>query len=294
MKRVYLIIVGSALILGTIEVALKFTDGSFDPFQITFLRFIIGGLVLLPFAVDEYKKQPKGFMKKRLWVSMLLLGAVFVPFCMMLFQFGVINSNAATAAVIFCSNPIFTMLFANFMTDNDKMNRQKIVSMSLGVAGLILIVSPWDMQEGNTLIGVVYLIGAAAAFGFYSVLGSRTVGRVGVFTQTSTSFIIGAMILFCIMLLMNRPIFTGVAENIGIILYIGIIVTGGGFALYFLAMKYTNPTTASIVFLLKPIIAPIFAVILLGEAITRNMLFGIGLLLVASYTLTFKKLSRTH
>ena len=50
-------------------------------------------------------------------------------------------------------------------------------------------------------------------------------------------------------------------------------------------MKNSNASTASIVFFLKPVIAPVFAVIFLSEIITYNMFIGIGLILAASYIL---------
>ena len=288
-KKVYLFIAGAAVIFGTMEVALKYAGGNFDPFQITFLRFLLGGLVLVPFAVGEYKHQPKGFMTRQLWLSTIFLGAVNVPFCMVFFQFGVVNSNAATAAVIFCSNPVFTIPFAHLMTSDEKMNRYKALAMAIGAAGLVLMIRPWDIQEGNTLAGTLFSLAAAASFGFYSVLGGKTVGRVGVFTQTCVSFISGAIIILCILLALGHPVFEGTAGHIGIILYISIVVTGGGYLFYFLTIKNSNATTASIIFFLKPVIAPVFAVLLLGEIITYNMYIGIALILIASYILIFRK-----
>jgi len=293
-KKLYLCIAGSAVIFGTMEVALKLAGSSLDPFQITFLRFFIGGIVLLPFAISEYRSQPKGFMTKKLWLSMLLLGVVNVPFCMVFFQLGVVGSNAATAAVIFCSNPVFTLLIAHVMTVDEKINRQKSLALVIGVLGLVFMIRPWSLQAGNTLHGMIFSIIAAAAFGLYGVVGGKTVGRVGVFMQTSASFLSGSLILLCMLPLLGRPILAGVADNLGIIVYVSLVVTGGGYLLYFLVVKYSNVTTASIIFFLKPVIAPIFAVILLGEAITYNMYIGIALILVASYILIFRKHGPGH
>jgi drug/metabolite transporter (DMT)-like permease len=94
------------------------------------------------------------------------------------------------------------------------------------------------------------------------------------------------------MLLLDRPFFDNVADNIGILLYLSIVVTGLVYVLYGLAIKHSNASTASIVFFLKPVIAPFFAVIVLGETITYNMFIGIALILAASYILTFRKSGR--
>jgi len=68
-----------------------------------------------------------------------------------------------------------------------------------------------------------------------------------------------------------------------------VVVTGAGFLLYFLAIKQSNATTGSIVFFLKPVIAPILAVLIIGDVITYNMYIGIALILAASYILIFRK-----
>jgi drug/metabolite transporter (DMT)-like permease len=319
-KKVILFVLLSALFFGTMEVALKLAGNTLDALQITFLRFFIGGLMLLPFAIRENRRSrdaalgagnppPAGApaggprarpldpnasvggprarraMTGKMWLYMLLLGAVNVPFGMILFQFGVMRSNAATAAVLFSCNPVFTMLFAHFFTSGDRMNRRKALALAVGAAGLVLMVRPWGMQPGNTFAGAFLSIAAAAVFGLYSVLGGKTVGRVGAFTQTSASFLIGSLILLAFLSAAGRPILAGSADNLVILLYTSIVVTGGGYLFYFLAIKHSNATTASTVFFLKPVIAPVFAVLILHESITFNMYAGIAFILLASYIL---------
>ncbi len=50
-------IVLTALAFGTMEIALKIAGSSFTAFQLTFLRFFIGGLLLLPLAVKDLMQQ---------------------------------------------------------------------------------------------------------------------------------------------------------------------------------------------------------------------------------------------
>jgi drug/metabolite transporter (DMT)-like permease len=231
-------------------------------------------------------------MTGRLWLAMLLLGVLIVLGCTVVFQIGLNYLNASTAAVIFCCNPVFVMSFAHLMTADDKMNRNKLFALALGICGLVFMIRPWDVQEGNTIAGAFLALFAAAVFGLYTVVGGKTIARVGIFTQTSTSFLSGSLVLLCVMLLLGRPFFTGVADNIGTLLYLSIVVTGLVYVLYGLAIKHSNASTASIVFFLKPVIAPVFAVIVLGETITYNMFIGIALILSASYILTFRKSGR--
>ena len=55
------------------------------------------------------------------------------------------------------------------------------------------------------------------------------------------------------------------------------------FAVY-TAMEKTSANTAALVFFFKPVLAPIFALLILHEAIPMNMVLGILLILAGSMT----------
>ena len=288
MNKVIPSIIISALIFATMEVALKTAGSSLDPFQMTFLRFSIGGLVLLPFGIVELNKKHLRLKHKQL-LHMLVLGIICVPCSMVLFQFGVMHSNAATSAVLFCTNPIFTAIFAHFMNKNDNISLMKILSISIAIPGIILMIRPWNIQPGNTLAGALLTIGAALLFSLYSVLGTRTVKEIGTFAQTSISFIAGSLVLLILLVILDKPIIQGVSADIPLVLYIGIVVTGGGYLFYFFAIRHSNASTGSITFFLKPALSPIMAVIALSERITWNMYIGITLILIASWFIIMDK-----
>ncbi len=288
MKKVYLFIILSALLFGTMEVTLKIVGNELDAFQTTFLRFMIGGIVLFPMAINEMRRA-KTKLSMKDWLYLLLLGTICVPASMTLFQLGIVYSNASTAAVIFCINPIFTVMFAHFMTKDDRFTKGKAIACIFGVAGIIMMIRPWNIQEGNTALGAILLIIASALFAFYSVLGGKSVARIGTFAQTSFSFILGSLVLFVIFIITGKPILLGVGDNIILILYLSLIVTGCGYLFYFFAIKNSNATTGSIVFFLKTVIAPVIAVIVLHETITWNMYIGIGLILIASLLIIREK-----
>lgn len=64
MKKVVAYILISALLFSTMEVVLKLAGNQLDAFQITFIRFLIGGLFLLPLAIFEIKKERSKLQKR--------------------------------------------------------------------------------------------------------------------------------------------------------------------------------------------------------------------------------------
>jgi len=282
MKKTVLLIMISATLFSTMEVALKIAGTQLDAFQLTLIRFFIGGMFLLPFAILEIKKY-QTVLKKRDILHMLAMGVVCICVSMVLFQLGVENSKASTAAVIFCINPMFTMIFVHFMTE-EKLNRTKVTALILGLLGIAFMINPLNIEPGNTVAGFACTILAAITFGLYSAMGRTSIRRLRGLTQTSISFLLGSAVMLPILHVMNRPVFAGItSDRIGIVLYIGIMITGLGYLFYFLAMEQSDAATASVVFFLKPALAPVIAVIALREAIGINGLIGILLIIIGSY-----------
>ena len=281
MKKVVVYVLITAFVFATMEVALKLAGGQMDPFQLTFLRFIVGGLVLLPFALAEIKTR-NSRLNARDYLYLTALGIVCIPVSMVFFQLGVTHSNASTAAVLFSINPLFSIVFAHFLT-SERITKEKAVFLLLGVFGVVFILRPWELQAGNTAAGLAYTLSAALFFGLYTVMGKISAEKMGIIAQTAISFILGSSVLLVVMIITGKPILRGVPENIALVLYIGLIVTGLGYYSYFMAIRYSDVTTGSFAFFIKPVLAPVIAVIVLGEKILWNTYIGIAFILAASY-----------
>lgn len=281
MKKVMAYICLAAFLFGTMEVALKTAGDSLDSIQLTFLRFLIGGIILFPVGI---RKRQQGGMKltKSDHGWMTLVGIVGVPVSMLCFQLGVERCNAATAASLICLNPLFTMLIAHFFTD-EKMTALKSFAFLIGLVSAVLLIRPWDMQSGNTLGGIVLMMAASVTFAAYTVMGKRTVARMGTFFQTGYGFIAGSLVLLVVLLVSDRPVFEGVLDNFRIVMYCGIFVTGLGYMFFFLAIRHSDASTGAVAFFIKPAIAPVLAIIFLHEKIFWNTVAGVLLLMAASF-----------
>ena len=280
MKKVIVCIIMAAAIFATMEVALKIGGSGLDSFQLTAVRFLIGGLVLVPPAILESRRSGYRLNAKDIaWMA--LLGVVGIALSMVAFQMGVLRCNASTAAPLFCTNPLFAMVIAHLFT-TEKMDTRKWIAFALGIIAAVFMISPWSVQEGNTVSGMAIMLFAAVTFAAYSVMGKRSIGRIGTYTQTSVSFIVGSLILLVVTAATGRAVTEGLAENIWVVLYCGIVLTGIGYLFYFLAIRYSDASTGSITFFIKPAIAPVFAVIILLETVRWNTVAGIILLVTAS------------
>ena len=278
MNKVIFSVLLTAFLFSTMEVVLKLGGGGMDSLQLTFLRFLIGGLVLLPFGLRE---KTLGTLGKSDFLWVLLVGIVGIPISMLAFQLGVERCNAATAAAIMSMNPLITMILLHIFTEN-KMTNRKWLAFVLGIVAAIFLIKPWNIQTGNTALGMFLMLVAASTFSIYTILGKRSIEKVGTFTQISLSFIMGSLVLLVIMILMQRPVLAGVSHHLPLVLYIGIFVTGIGYLSLNVAIKLSDAAAGSIAFFIKPAMAPVFAVLILHETILWNTVVGVILLITAS------------
>jgi len=261
------------------EVSCKIGGMNLDPLQLTMWRFLISGVLMLPFGIESLRKQDLHMEAKDI-IMLVGIGVLIVPLCNGLFQIAVMNANASTVSVLVCVNPFFTMIMARIFL-REKFEAYKVATLMTALCGIFLMLRFWDIQEGNTALGMISVLVSSLFFGLYAVASQATLRKIGMAAQTSFSFVFGSVVLMIILIISGSPVFGGAAENIPILLYIGLIVTGLGYYSYIKANELAGATMASYSFFIKPIFAPILAVIFLHERILWDTQAGTVLILAA-------------
>jgi len=270
----------------TIELTGKMISQSINPFQMAFIRFFIGGLFLLPFALREMhqRKLAVGINDVLFWA---MTGTIGIVISMSFFQTAVLYAKASLVAVIFSTNPIFTAVLACFIL-KEKLTIQKIAALLVSIIGVVFIFNPFS--SNSDIRGILLSLIAAITFSLYTVISKIRISKYGSLILNSFSFLIGSFILMIIMLLTDKSIIAGIGpNNIIHLLYLGIFASGIGYLCYFTAMKHTSVITTSMVFFIKPALASILSYIILKEDIHFNTLVGIVCIIAASVIMFYQK-----
>lgn len=272
-KKGYIYLGIAVLSFSTLEIATKFIVNDFHPLQLNFLRFFIGSSVLIPFAIrDLVKKNIKLTFADVL--KMLLLGILAVPISMSLFQVALVYTKASTLAVLISSNAIFVAPFSYFIL-HEKIDRPIIISLILGIAGMLVIINPSSTMDAKNLTGILLAIAASITFALFSVLGKKIAEKTGSIILNCFVFLSGSMLMLPILLIMKIPIVAGLNySNIFFVLYIGLIVSALAYICMFKGLSLLPASIGSLVFFAKPIIAGFLAYLLLGEKFTFSLTLG--------------------
>lgn len=290
----------ATLIFSSMEVVLKHPalSGAFHPLQITMERFLVGGLCLIPVAAHTLKKKGVSLTGHDL-AYFAMTGFLNVCLGMVLFQLAVTFGQANVVAVIFSGNPIFvTVLAAIILHETIRWNN--ILALVFEILGILAIVNPFGNSQVS-LLSVALTVLSALLFALYAVLGKKKTARVGSIVVTCCTFLFGSLEL-CLCLLLGHlepvaaalqstglelfakvPFFQGITkESLPYFLFVGIVNTAAGYVFHMLAIEKTSAIYGSLVFFFKPILAPIFALLILGETITPTILLGIAMFLTGS------------
>lgn len=241
-------------------------------------------MVLLPFAIRQARID-----KFQLNISSILrigsLGILNVCVSMLLLQLSIFYGKASLTAVIVSMNPLFVSLFAMLLI-NEKMNKSQIISLAIGVIGLLIIIlSEGDIhtaQYRNLNLGIVLAIAASLTFGFYTVRTKKAVLSYGNLLTNSVSFLCGGLVLLLINLMIGKQMVFGLnLRNMMFMGYLGFVITGLAYLLYFEGMKIISAADASAYFFLKPALATLLAYFILKESLNWMQVMGILLIVVS-------------
>jgi drug/metabolite transporter (DMT)-like permease len=297
MKQGYIYIALATILFSTMEVALKLLSGQFNPMQMNFLRFFIGSIILLPIAIKNLKKRHL-ILNKGDFKFFMLTGFICVVVSMSFYQLSILYSKASIVAILFSCNPIFIIPFAYFML-GEKVYKHTIVSLIISLIGLVFILNPFKLTA--SILGIVLTFLSAAFFALYGVISTKKSSRYGGIVCSCFSFLIGSAEMLILILITKIPVISSSLTNAGYktfanipiikgitlstmpsLIFIGVFITGLGYSFYFLSMEITSAATASIVFYIKPALAPVLSFIFLKEAMGVNTFIGIAFILLSS------------
>jgi drug/metabolite transporter (DMT)-like permease len=261
------------LIFSTLEVVTSTLKGIINPLQLTFIRFFIGGFVLLPFAIVKKEK-----LQLKDWLFFLGLGVLNIFISMGALQLSISFGKASTAAILISSNPIFVMLFSTIIL-KEKATLDKIACITFGMAGISLIIYKGS-TGGDTAASLILAVLASLTFGLYTVLGKLKSEGVSSITMISVSSILGSLFYIPVLLYYKIPLFYIPEEAILKVLYLGTFLSGIAYITYMEALKVLTASKGAMVFFLKPVIASTLAVIFLNEVLSIKTIIGMLLVLV--------------
>lgn len=242
----------------------------YTPITISFFRWLIACLAILPIALPYLKKDFKLLMKQ--WRLMLALSFLGVTFFNTLIYTAAHFTSALNLSLLAITAPFYVVIL-NRLVFKEHLNARQIGGFFILAVGLITLISKGDFKVLMTLefnSGDLLMAIAASVFATYSILVQKKNPSIGSLSFVSATFIIGELILIPIFFteqLIFGPEILFTKSSALQLLYIGIGPSIISFYLWNKSIVSIGSTRAATIYNTLPIFSATFATLILGEPI---------------------------
>lgn len=230
-------------------------------------------------------------LERRHWGFMVWYGVSLAIFNSM-WTFSVQYNGAAVATVLAFSSPAMTAILSYFVF-RERFNGIKIISIALSFIGTILVAGAADPAAWKlNPLGIIFGLLTGLMFAIYNLQGKAAADRhLDSWTALLYSFASATFFLFFFNLgsdlfitqdpaLSNLMWLGNSIPGWGLLFFLGVAPTLGGFGLYTLSIRYLSPTISNLVATLEPVFTAVWAYLFLSEIMTGVQFVGSLLLLL--------------
>lgn len=265
-----------SIIWGSAFMLIKIALADLTPFLIVFLRLSLGAVFMYTACKVSRVKMPK---LGKIWLNLGFLGIINSAMPFMLVAWAQQHIDSATASILNATSPVFVMILAHIITDDEKMTKRKAIGVLTGFLGIVAMVFP-SIRHGIVVAGLAQLAMLGATFN-YSISGiyARRFKVINPMIISAISLTGASIFLSPFLLFSDLPDFSAIRlETIIAILVLGFACTGLAYIIYFKVLVSAGATNVLLVTLMIPISALMFSFFILGEQIQINDLIGMAMI----------------
>lgn len=285
-------IIFSMFIWGSSFIALKSAMADLGEFTVIFLRMFVASLCFLYFIKSFLKYD---FTKKD--IKFILLLSAFEPCLYFIFEAkALLYTSASQAGMITSLMPLITAMAAGYFL-KEIISRQLILGSLIAMIGAIWlsVQATTTLNAPNPMLGNFLELCAMFCGAGYTIVARYLTDKFSALFITAIQAFVGAIFFFPFFIYeyastdMN---FT--TEALSWVVYLGVVVTLGGYGLYNFALTKIEASKAAMFINLIPVFTLILAFLILGERLSIQELIASAIILggVALSQIRVKKLKR--
>lgn len=238
--------------------------------SLIFLRNLIGGLLMLPFAISRREWKSKTQLISIYWSALagMILAAHFLCFF-----WSMRLTSVATGTALTATQPIFAALFIKFKGGH--IPKRSIGGMLIAFFS-VLVITGVDLNlsirsfQGDLLAIIGGALGAS-----YMLIGSKVQKDISTSTFTSVCYLVCSLSVLPVVVLTSSPLsgFTTYDWLLLLALIIGAQLLGH--TLFNLSLKRVSPVVVSLIVFFEVPVSAILALIWLGQQPPAGTIPGI-------------------
>jgi drug/metabolite transporter (DMT)-like permease len=183
-------------------------------------------------------------------------------------------------SVLFGLAPIVTGLLATFLLAERALDAARLAGMLLGLAGLAIMLLGSQRLGPHAVFGIAGMVFSVTAYSTSAVAVKRIGADVPALATTIGGLMVAVPLLVLLYLFTGEPL-PGVVPTRALlsIVYLGLIGSVLGFALYYYVLRHVEATRVALITLITPVLALMLGHLLNGEALQPEVVLGTAAIL---------------
>jgi len=269
-RGAYLALVALTLIWGFNWIALKFALARADPVILNVHRTWIAVIVL--FAILLWQRHP---FWPTSWVAVLVTGFFQTSVNFSATTLALAGGGVGRTSVLVFTMPFWTLVIA-WPVLHERVRGSQWVAVAFALAGLTLVVEPWNWRGDLAPKLWAVLSGFGWAAGTVATKYFQRGRALDPLNFVAWQMLAGVIPITALPFLLGTPSPQWSATYALLLLYVGAVSTGLAFLLWITILRFLPAGTASLNMFAIPVIALVSSMLVFGERLTPGEWLGIA------------------
>ena len=284
------------LLLGAIWGAsymfIKVGGAEIPPFTFVEVRTLVAAVALLLVLALRREAIPRTW---RAWLPLIAMGIFngVIPYTAI--TWGETHISSGLASILTAAMPLFTVMFAHFWTQDERLTPVKAAGVAVGFLGVVVLFVP-ELRQGIQIEfwGQFAVVVAAASYGLATLIAHKFLNGVSHVMASTGQLGTAALVMLPLSLAFDNPFALRPSPlAIGSLLILSLLGTAFAYVLYYWLVEHTGATRTALVTYLIPLTGVMWGGLLLGESIEWEVVVGL-VLIIGGVALVNRQPAREH
>lgn len=253
-----------AILWGLSFLLVKISGDGYAPLHVSFGRVACGAVTLLLILAIRRERLPRSLM---LWLHLAVAAFLLNALPFTLFAYSQQRITSVLAGILNATTPLFTLLIAVLILPSERPNRNRLLGMAVGFAGVLVVFGIWNGANSGDPAGSAMALGAALSMGAGWVYVRRFLTNSGCSDAALSAAQVsaGAVELAVAAAFLTAPPASFPIGPTAALVTLGALGTGVAFLIQYSLVRDAGATVASMVTYLVPVVSTTAGFIVLGE-----------------------------
>ncbi len=275
----YLLLTTLAAIFGLSFIFTNISVREVPPLTVAASRLFIALLIMYPIMLAAGQKLPPA---GKVWIYVFLSGLFGNALPFALVSWGQVKVDAGLSAIFMAVMPLSTILLAQILTNDERINRWKMAGVLLGFAGIVVLMGKSSFTSlGDEVLRQLAILVAAISYALNAII-TRKLTALPKYSMVAALMVAASVLMVPASLMIDHPWGLSVdMGSIGALVMLAVGSTALATLLILIIIERCGATFLSQINFMVPLFGVLFGALLLSERLSANAYIALAIILTA-------------